>query len=88
MFVFWYFLPLFGQTTSISITVFTLLWAHASMSDKGTKGASSTGKGSNMLGCHGHQDIHLVGGSAYASLRRLRLSAGIRAARSEQRMSP
>jgi hypothetical protein len=88
MFVFWYILPLFGQTTSISIMVFTLPRAHASMSNQGTKGASSMGKGNNMLGCHGHQDIHPGGGAAYAPVRRLRLSAGIRVARRERRMSP
>jgi hypothetical protein len=63
MFVFWYFLPLFGQIASISIMVFTLPWAHASMSDQGTEGASSTGKG-NMLGCPEHQETHPGGGAA------------------------
>src|SRR5687767_11009614 len=63
MFVFWYFLPLFGQTTSISIMVFTPLWAHASMSDQGTEGASSRGKANNMLGCHEHQDTRSGAGA-------------------------
>jgi hypothetical protein len=88
MFVFWYFLPLFGQTISISIMVFTLSRAHASMWNQGTKGASSMGKGNNMLGCHGHQDIHPGGESAYAPLRRPCFSADIRAARMERRLSP